>query len=173
MRSIQAFERISIVAERFIVSIQGYVSPDFRQHPVGYLTAGIFENQDADRFETYAFSIGPSDSSDLRKRLERSFHRFIDCHDKNDSEVVEAIKVAQIDILVDLAGHTQNARLSLFASRPAPVVINFLGFAGTLGSKELSDYIIADHIVLQEQLTNGSRHNWVRHFEARISHPCS
>ncbi|WP_161491954.1 tetratricopeptide repeat protein [Bradyrhizobium centrolobii] len=128
----------------------GYVSPDFRQHPVGHLTAGIFENHDTDRFETYAFSIGPNDNSDLRKRLETSFHRFIDCQQKNDSEVLEAINDAQIDILVDLAGHTQNARLSLFASSPAPIVVNYLGFAGTLGSRELSDYIVADHVVLPE-----------------------
>jgi predicted O-linked N-acetylglucosamine transferase (SPINDLY family) len=129
----------------------GYVSPDFRQHPVGQLTAEIFENHDTNRFETYAFSIGPDDDSDLRKRLEGSFHRFIDCQDKSDSEVLEAIKDAQIDILVDLAGHTQNSRPSLFTSGPAPIVVNFLGFAGTLGSKELSNYIIADHIVVPEQ----------------------
>jgi predicted O-linked N-acetylglucosamine transferase (SPINDLY family) len=129
----------------------GYVSPDFRQHPVAYLTAGIFESHDADRFETYAFSIGPNDSSDLRKRLEGSFYRFVDCQDKSDSEVFDAIKDAQVDILVDLAGHTQNGRLSLFASGPAPIAVNFLGFAGTLGSKELSDYIIADHVVVPDQ----------------------
>ncbi len=128
----------------------GYVSPDLREHPVGYLTAGVFENHDVDRFETYAFSIGPGDDSDLRKRLEGSFHRFIDCQHKNDSEVLEAISDAQIDILVDLAGHTQNARLPLFASSPAPIVVNYLGFAGTLGSRELSNYIIADQIVLPD-----------------------
>jgi protein O-GlcNAc transferase len=128
----------------------GYVSPDLREHPVGYLTAGGFENHDADRFETCAFAIGPGDDSDLRKRLERSFHRFIDCQHKNDSEVLQAISDAQIDILVDLAGHTQNARLQLFASSPAPIAVNYLGFAGTLGSKELSNYIIADHIVLPD-----------------------
>ncbi|MDH2345592.1 tetratricopeptide repeat protein [Bradyrhizobium sp. SSUT77] len=129
----------------------GYVSPDFRKHPVGYLTAEIFESHDPDRFETYAFSIGPDDDSDLRRRLESSFHRFIDCQHKIDSEVLKAIDDAQIDILVDLAGHTQNARLSLFASSPAPIVVNYLGFAGTLGSRELFDYIIADHVVLPDQ----------------------
>lgn len=128
----------------------GYVSPDFRQHPVGYLTAGIFENHDTSRFETYAFSIGPNDHSDLRERLERSFYRFIDCQDRRDSEVLESIKDAQIDILVDLAGYTQNARPSLFASSPAPLVVNFLGYAGTLGCKEIWNYVIADRIVLPE-----------------------
>jgi predicted O-linked N-acetylglucosamine transferase (SPINDLY family) len=129
----------------------GYVSPDFRKHPVGYLTAGIFESHDPDRFETYAFSIGPDDNSDLRKRLEKSFHRFVDCEHKLDGDVLKAIDDAQIDILVDLAGHTHNARLSLFASSPAPIVVSYLGFAGTLGSRELVDYIIADHIVLPDQ----------------------
>ncbi|WP_074119619.1 glycosyltransferase family 41 protein [Bradyrhizobium sp. AS23.2] len=128
----------------------GYVSPDFRQHPVAHLAAEIFENHDTNRFEPYAFSIGPNDSSDLRKRLEGAFHRFIDCQYKSNSEILEAMKDAQMDIVVDLAGHTQNSRPSLFTSGPAPIVVNFLGFAGTLGSKELSNYIIADHIVVPE-----------------------
>ncbi len=128
----------------------GYVSPDLREHPVGYMTAGIFESHDTHRFETYAFSIGPGDDSDLRKRLEGSFHRFLDCQHKTDSDILQAINDAQIDILVDLAGHTQNARLSLFASGPAPIVVNYLGFAGTLGSKDLSHYIIADRVVVPE-----------------------
>lgn len=128
----------------------GYVSPDLRQHPVGYLTAEIFVSHDKDRFETYAFSIGPDDGSDLRRRLEGAFHRFVDCETKTDAEILDAIDAAQIDILVDLAGHTQNARLSLFASDPAPIVVNYLGFAGPLGSRELADYIIADHVVLPE-----------------------
>lgn len=131
----------------------GYVSPDFGQHPVGYLAAGIFENHDTNRFETYAFSIGPDDKSDLRRRLEGSFHRFIDCQHKLDSEILTAIDDAEIDILVDLAGHTQNARLSLFAARPAPIAVNYLGFTGTLGSRALADYIIADHVALPDQIS--------------------
>jgi protein O-GlcNAc transferase len=128
----------------------GYVSPDLREHPVGYLTAEMFENHDPNRFETYAFSIGPDDDSSTRRRLQGAFDRFVDCHGKSDGEVLQEIKQAQIDILVDLAGHTQNARPSLFAARPARVAVNFLGFAGTLGSKGLSDYIIADHVVLPD-----------------------
>lgn len=128
----------------------GYVSPDLRQHPVGYLTAALFESHDAGRFETYAFSIGPGDDSELRQRLERAFHRFVDCQHKRDDEIVAAIKAAEIDILVDLAGHTHNARPAVFASRPAPVVVNYLGFAGTMGSEVLADYIIGDHVVLPD-----------------------
>ncbi|TWA97394.1 putative O-linked N-acetylglucosamine transferase (SPINDLY family) [Bradyrhizobium stylosanthis] len=131
----------------------GYVSPDLGQHPVGYLIAGVFENHDTDRFETYAFSLGPDDNSDLRRRLERPFHRFVDCHHKVDSEILRAIDDAQIDILVDLAGHTHNARLSLFAARPAPIAVNYLGFAGTLGSSALADYIVADHVALPDQIS--------------------
>lgn len=114
------------------------------------MAAGIFESHDADRFETYAFSIGPSDGSELRIRLERSFHRFVDCQSWNDSAILKAIKDAEIDILVDLAGHTQYGRPALFASGPAPVVVNFLGFAGTMGSKRLSHYIIADGVVVPD-----------------------
>ncbi|WP_456769613.1 O-linked N-acetylglucosamine transferase family protein [Bradyrhizobium sp. USDA 3650] len=93
------------------------------------------DRQHPQRFETYAFSVGPDDNSDLRKRLEKSFHRFVDCEHKLDGQVLKAIDDAQIDSLVDLAGHTHNARLSLFASSPAPIVVNYLGFAGTSGSR--------------------------------------
>ncbi|MGK3796886.1 hypothetical protein, partial [Enterococcus faecium] len=65
----------------------GYLSPDLRQHPVGNHAVGLFENHDTSRFETHAFSTGPDDGSDLRKRLERSFHRFIDCQHKRDDEI--------------------------------------------------------------------------------------
>jgi predicted O-linked N-acetylglucosamine transferase (SPINDLY family) len=125
----------------------GYVSPDFRPHPVSYLMAGVLEAHCSDRFKTYGFSIGARDSGELRSRLESSFHKFFDCHNKHDSEIVNAIRSSEIDILVDLAGYTQDARPSLFEYRPAPIVVNYLGFAGTLGSSRLWDYIVADRIV--------------------------
>ena len=65
----------------------GYLSADLCIHPVGYLAAGLFESHDRSRFETYAFSIGPSDNSDLRARLERSFFNFADLHNRSDDEI--------------------------------------------------------------------------------------
>jgi predicted O-linked N-acetylglucosamine transferase (SPINDLY family) len=124
----------------------GYVSTDFRVHPVGYLTAGLFAAHDRDRFETYAFSIGPNDRSDLRDRLEKSFSGFFDFSASGDSDVIDAIKSSEIDILVDLNGHTEGARTPIFVDRPAPVIVNFLGYAGSMGT-DVYDYAVVDRCV--------------------------
>ena len=128
----------------------GYLSADFRTHPVGYLAAGLFEAHDRARFETHAFSIGPTDNSDLRARLENAFDQFNDLNACSDDEIVGRIKAAKIDILVDLMGHTLGARLGVLAQRPAPILANYLGFAGTVGGGVL-DYVIADPTVIPIQ----------------------
>ncbi|MBR0855571.1 tetratricopeptide repeat protein [Bradyrhizobium liaoningense] len=125
----------------------GYLSADFRTHPVSYLAAGLFEAHDRTRFETHGFSIGPTEDSELRARLERSFVRFTDLYGRSDDEIVGCIKAAKIDILVDLMGHTLGARLGVLARRPAPILVNYLGFAGTVGGG-LLDYVIADERVI-------------------------
>lgn len=125
----------------------GYLSGDFRTHPVSYLAAGLFEAHDRTRFETHGFSIGPTDDSDLRARLERSFDQFTDLFGRSDDEIMGCIKAAKIDILVDLMGHTLGARLAVLAQRPAPILAGYLGFAGTVGGG-LLDYVIADERVI-------------------------
>jgi protein O-GlcNAc transferase len=124
----------------------GYVSADFRQHPVAYLAAGLFEAHDRARFEVVGFSIGPDDGSHLRRRLERAFDRFIDVAALGVDDIARRIKAEQIDLLVDLNGFTQNARTGIFARRPAPVQINYLGFPGTMGA-DYVDYIVADPVL--------------------------
>ena len=127
----------------------GYLSADLRAHPVGYLAAGLFESHNRDRFETYAFSIGPNDNSDLRNRIEKSFYKFVDLNNRTDDEISTAIRSAKIDILVDLMGHTYGSRPAVLARHPAPILVNYLGFAGTTGG-DLSDYIIVDKTVVDD-----------------------
>jgi predicted O-linked N-acetylglucosamine transferase (SPINDLY family) len=124
-----------------------YVSADFRQHPVGYLAAGIFEGHDRSRFEIAGISIGPNDHSEIRARIERSFDRFMDCAALADEQIAERARAAEIDILVDLNGFTQYARTEIFRSRPAPVQVSYLGFPGTMGA-DFIDYIIADPVLI-------------------------
>ena len=143
------FKEIPGPAARSVVNGKiriGYFSADFRTHPVSYLAAGLFEGHERDRFETYAFSIGPNDNSDLRSRVEKSFDRFFDLHGCSDEEIVNTIKHQNIDILIDLMGHTQRARFGVLAQRPAPVLVSYLGYAGTVGAN-LVDYIIVDKTV--------------------------
>lgn len=120
-----------------------YLSADFRDHPVSYLLAGVFERHDRDRFEISAISFGLRDSSDMRARLEKSFDRFVDVGSRGDADVAQLLHDLEIDIAVDLMGYTSGASPGVFAQRPAPIQVNYLGYAGTLGADYI-DYLIAD-----------------------------
>ena len=127
-----------------------YLSADFRMHPVPVLMAGVFEHHDRARFETTALSHGHNDTSDMRKRLERSFARFIDVEGRSDREIADLTRDMEVDILVDLTGLTASARQGVLALRPAPVQVNYLGYAGSFGSAH-ADYIIADRTIIPEE----------------------
>ena len=124
-----------------------YVSPDLREHPVGHLMAGIFERHDKNRFETIAISLGVDDNSRLRARMKNTFEHFIDARSLSSKEIAELMRQMEVDIAIDLAGYTSDARTELYGYRPAPVHVNYLGYPGTLGFKEM-DYIIADRHVI-------------------------
>ena len=127
-----------------------YLSADFHQHATSYLIAGMFECHDKSKFKVAAISIGPNDTSEMRRRLESSFDKFIDGGALNDDEIASQIKKAEIDILIDLKGFTQNGRTRIFARRPSPVQVNYLGYPGTMGASYI-DYIIADEVVIPEK----------------------
>jgi predicted O-linked N-acetylglucosamine transferase (SPINDLY family) len=124
-----------------------YVSSDLRQHAVGFLTAGLFEQHDKDRFELFAISTGPDDGSDVRQRMQAAAEHFIDATARSDQEVAELMREAEIDIAVDLNGFTQGGRLPILARRPAPIQVNYLGYSATMGA-DFIDYIIADETVI-------------------------
>jgi protein O-GlcNAc transferase len=126
-----------------------YLSADFRHHPMAYLMAGLFEAHDKARFETTAISFGPDPKDEFRKRLENSFDRFLDVQNKSDGDIAQVLKELEIDIAIDLMGYTNNSRPKILAFRPAPVQVNFVGFAGTLGADHF-DYILADRFIIPE-----------------------
>jgi predicted O-linked N-acetylglucosamine transferase (SPINDLY family) len=125
----------------------GYFSMDFRQHALATLTAGLYEAHDREKFEIYAFSYGPDTGDAMRKRLEKAFDTFIDVRDRSDAEIATLARTIGIDIAVDLAGYTKQARTGIFALRAAPIQIGYLGFPGTMGTPYM-DYIIGDDIVI-------------------------
>jgi protein O-GlcNAc transferase len=127
-----------------------YLSADFGEHPVSFLMAGVLERHDRERFETMAISYRPPDHSDLSTRLRDSFDQFIDVQDRSDAEVANLVRDLEIDIAVDLMGHTSNPRTAILAHRPAPVQINYLGYPGTMGADYI-DYIIGDPWVIPEE----------------------
>src|SRR5262249_12102906 len=124
-----------------------YLSADFRDHAVCRLLAGVFERHDHAQFETHAISFGPDTPSEMRSRVERSFDRFVYVRNKKDRDIANLLRELEIDIAVDLMGFTKDSRCEVFALRPAPVQVNFLGYPGTTGA-EYMDYIIADQIVI-------------------------
>lgn len=127
----------------------GYLSADFHQHATSQLMAGVFEHHDRTRFEVTAISVGPNDGSDMRRRIEAAFERFVDAKPQNDAQIAELVRALEVDILVDLKGYTQDARTGIFAMRSAPIQVNYLGFPGTIGAGFI-DYIVADRNVIPE-----------------------
>ena len=123
-----------------------YLSSNFRSHASDHL-AELFERHDRSRFEVVGVSTGPDDGSEMRARLAAAFDQFIDVRSMRDEEVALLLSNKQIDIAVDLNGHTQGARPGILARRPAPIQINYNGFPGSIGA-EFIDYVIADAIVL-------------------------
>jgi len=126
-----------------------YLSADFRHHPMAYLMVGLFEQHDKSRFETTAISFGPNPGDQFRNRLENSFDRFLDVQTRNDRDLALLMRELEIDIAIDLMGYTNNSRPAILAFRPAPVQVNFLGYAGTMGADYI-DYIIADRFIIPE-----------------------
>jgi predicted O-linked N-acetylglucosamine transferase (SPINDLY family) len=125
-----------------------YLSADFRVHPSSYLLAGMFEHHDRSRFETIALSFGDDDQSEIQNRLKGAFEHFIDVRNRSDLEVARLVRELEVDIAVDLMGHTRNQRTGILALRPAPVQVNFF-CPGTSGADYL-DYIVCDRVVIPE-----------------------
>ncbi len=124
-----------------------YLSADFHQHPTAQLLVELFERHDRSRFEVTAIAFGPDDGSAMRARLVKAFDRFEDVRGKSDLDVAKMLRAMEIDIAVDLNGHTQDSRPGIFAARPAPVQVNYLVYPGTTGAPFM-DVILADRIVL-------------------------
>jgi len=127
-----------------------YLSSELRDHAVGYLAIGLFEHHDKSNFEVTAFSFETAQDSSFCQRMRAAFETFIDVHSKSDQEVAELIRQREIDIVVDLNGFTGNGRLGIFARKPAPVQVNYLGYAGSMGA-EYYDYIVADATVIPQE----------------------
>jgi predicted O-linked N-acetylglucosamine transferase (SPINDLY family) len=124
-----------------------YLSADFQQHVTAALTAQMFELHDRSQFEVTAMSFGPDDDSVMRKRLVQAFDRFHDARQQSDRQVAELLREWEIDIAVDLGGHTSGARPWVLAHRAAPVQAKYMGYPGTSGG-DFIDYIVADRTVI-------------------------
>lgn len=141
--------RASAAAERRGKIRIGFLSRDFRDHPIGRLIVEVLESLRRDAFEWHAFSWGEDDHGDIRARIVEAFDCFHDISTISDARAVAAIREQGIDILIDLAGYTQQARPIITALRAANVQVNWLGHPQTLGPG-MADYIIVDATICPE-----------------------
>jgi len=128
----------------------GYVSPDFKRHSVAYFIESILRNHDQKKFSVYCYA-----NVKQPDEVTQSFHKlrvkWRDIYEIPDNDVIAKITTDQIDILIDLAGHSANNRMTLFAQKPAPIQITYLGYPNTTGLPSI-DYRITDRIADPNQL---------------------
>jgi protein O-GlcNAc transferase len=110
----------------------GYVSPDFREHSVAHFLVGLLENHDPTQFEIFCYSDVHREDQ-MTARLRAASHHWRSLVGTGDAQAAQIIRQDQIDILIDLAGHTGDNRLLVFARKPAPVQVTYMGYPGTTG----------------------------------------
>jgi len=120
----------------------GYVSPDFRRHSVAYFIEPVLAHHDKNEVEVTCY-CNNSQRDEVTDRLSRYADRWLDCSRLSDDELAQRILSDGIDILVDLAGHTANNRLLVFARKPAPIQVTWLGYPATTGLTAM-DYRMTD-----------------------------
>jgi len=127
----------------------GFMSADFKQHPVTQLLVEVMERYDKNRFEFIAYDNSFKGENYWRKRILASFDRVVHIRELTDGELMKQIRGDELDILVDLQGATTDSRFMVLKNRLAPIHIAWLGFLGTLGGN-FNDYILADKYTIPE-----------------------
>ncbi len=122
----------------------GYMSSDFLEHPVANVISELIERHHRDVLHVSGYSLRADDGSEERKRLVAAFDEFVDLERLGVNAIAERIRADRIDILVDLNGWTGHQRTEVLALRCAPIQVNWLGYAGTLGLECLADFIVGD-----------------------------
>ncbi len=124
----------------------GYLSNNYRNHPTAQLILKLFELHNRETFTVNGYSYGVDDGSHYRERIKRTCDRFVDLRQLDHYAAAGKIYDDGVDILIELAGHTEGNRLEICAMRPAPIQVRYLGMAGTTGA-EFIDYLITDSTV--------------------------
>ena len=136
----------------------GYVSSDFNNHPLAHLMQSVFGFHDKTRVKAFCYATTVSDGSIHRQQIEKEAPVFHDTSTWSTDRLVNQVVADRIHILINLNGYTRGARNEVFAARPAPIQMSFMGFAGTLGA-EWCDYLLADEIAVPPQTLRPWRRN--------------
>lgn len=124
----------------------GYLSADFHTHATSQLLVQVLEQHDRGAFEVYCLSTGPDDGSAMRRRVVAAAEHFEELRGQGYQRIAQRVRELGIDILVDLKGATHDTLLPVFAARPAPLQVTWLGFPGSTGAPYI-DYLIGDPVV--------------------------
>ncbi len=144
----------------------GYVSSDLRDHAVGFALREVLELHDKRRVEVYAYYCGDPVANDpTQNRMKAAIDCWREIGPMTDEAAARQIAADDIDILIDVNGYTKHARTRIFAYRPAPVIVNFCGYPGSMGSP-FHQYMITDELVVPEE-------NRVYYSEAIKHIPCT
>ncbi|KAI9718171.1 MAG: hypothetical protein M1828_006803 [Chrysothrix sp. TS-e1954] len=138
--------------------VVAYVSSDFNNHPLAHLMQSVFGMHDRKRVKAICYATTASDKSTHRQKIEREAPEFRDASNWSVETLVRQIVRDGVHILINLNGYTRGARNEVFAARPAPIQMSFMGFAGTLGA-EWCDYLLADEISVPQSTLRPHRSN--------------
>lgn len=129
----------------------GYVSSDLRDHAVGFALREVFELHDPKNVEVFAYYCGePRTNDPTQDRIKAAVHTWRDIATMSDTDAAKLMRSDEIDVLIDVNGYTKMARAKIFAYRPAPVIVNFCGYPGTIGSP-FHQYMIADDYIVSPE----------------------
>jgi predicted O-linked N-acetylglucosamine transferase (SPINDLY family) len=142
----------------------GYLSSDLREHAIGFLTAELYEVHDRANVEVFLYYCGHKVTDSLHQRIKAAADHWIDLGGMSDEQAAERMAADGIEILVDVNGYTHSARIKLLAMRPAPIIVNWLGFPGSLGTPS-HHYLIADEFIIP-------RENEIYYAEKVVRLPC-
>lgn len=123
----------------------GFVSGDFNSHPVGFFFENVLSSFDRSKLELFAYTASAYEDS-ITNRLKNYFHSYKSFLGLSDVECANLVYSDSVNILIDLSGHTAGNRLPVFAIKPAPIQISWLGYSGTTGVPEI-DYVLGDPYV--------------------------
>jgi protein O-GlcNAc transferase len=151
----RTFRRSPLAGRRLRV---GYVSGDFRQHAVSYFIERLFAKHDRSRVELFAYSINPRQDAVTGQLLVQVDH-WVSVAGMSDDDARNRIDADEIDVLIDLSGHTAQNRMGIFARRAAPVQAHYLGYFASTGLSEM-DYFIGDEILTPPEMDS--------HFSERV-----
>ncbi|GAA5914406.1 hypothetical protein JCM6882_008223 [Rhodosporidiobolus microsporus] len=146
----------------------GYVSSDLGNHPLSHLMQSVFGYHDLEHYNVFVYATSPSDKSPYRLKIESESQHFFDVSAESTAQIVERIVKDEIHVLINLSGYTKGARNEVFAARPAPVQMSYMGFASTL-SAGWCDYFIVDPIVCPPHLVSGNQWRyWNGHTSTQV-----